>query len=94
MAFSRLLTLLGSKPKTKTGNKFPKAKAKDLTFKVKAKDTYLLASRTPTLYIPLLNEVKGIIRTAQSLSFTFCQLLHLELKIMLLVTLYVNIIAA
>jgi len=37
MAFSRLLTLLGSKPKTKTGNKFPKAK--DLTFKVKAKDT-------------------------------------------------------
>jgi len=40
MAFSRLFTLLGSKPKTRTGNKFPKAKAKDLTFKgkVKAKD--------------------------------------------------------
>jgi len=37
MAFSRLFTLLGSKPKTRTGNKFPKAKAKDLTFKVKAK---------------------------------------------------------
>ena len=35
MAFSRLFTLLGSKPKTRTGNKFPKAK--DLTFKVKAK---------------------------------------------------------
>jgi len=29
MAFSRLFTLLGSKPKTRTGNKFPKAKAKD-----------------------------------------------------------------
>ena len=28
---------MGSKPKTRTGNKFPKAKAKDLTFKVKAK---------------------------------------------------------
>ena len=37
MAFSRLFTLLGSKPKTRTGNKFPKAKAKDLTVKVKAK---------------------------------------------------------
>ena len=37
MAFSRLFTLLGSKPKTRTGNKFPKAKAKDLTFEVKAK---------------------------------------------------------
>jgi len=32
---ARLFTLLGSKPKTRTGNKFPKAK--DLTFK--AKDT-------------------------------------------------------
>ena len=50
MAFSRLFTLLGSKPKTRTGNKFPKAKAKDvaseaeakakdLTFEAKAKDT-------------------------------------------------------
>jgi len=38
MVFSRLFTLLGSKPNTRTGNKFPKAKAKDLTFKVKAKD--------------------------------------------------------
>ena len=35
MAFSRLFTLLGSKPKTRTGNKFPKAKAK---VKAKAKD--------------------------------------------------------
>jgi len=35
MAFSRLFTVLGSKPKTRIGNKF--SKAKDLTFKVKAK---------------------------------------------------------
>ena len=35
---ARLFTLLSSKPKTRTGNKFPKAKAKDLTFKAKAKD--------------------------------------------------------
>ena len=39
MAFSRLFTLLGSKPKTRTGNKFPKAKAKDLASEAKAKDT-------------------------------------------------------
>jgi len=55
---------LGSKPKTRTGNEFPKAKAKDLTFKVKAKDlaseaevrakdltfeAKAMSSRTPTL---------------------------------------------
>jgi len=39
MAFSRLFTLLGSKPKTRTGNKFPKTKAKDLASEAKAKDT-------------------------------------------------------
>ena len=39
MAFSRLFTLLGSKPKTRAGNKFPKAKAKDLASEAKAKDT-------------------------------------------------------
>jgi len=50
MAFSRLFTLLGSKPKTRTGNKFPKAK--DLTFEVKAKAKDLASEAKDTIGWP------------------------------------------
>ena len=46
---------MGSKPKTRTGNEFPKAKAKDLASEaeVRAKDLTFeakaMSSRTPTL---------------------------------------------